>query len=74
MEQRDIIVAIPPLLPLYDTDQGGSDTLGYKILGFKNEVRSGVLRYWKYQDMRYQGYRTSCYLKHEGYAILAKGA
>ena len=40
MEQRDIIVAIPPQLPLYDTDQGGSDTLGYKILGFKNEVRS----------------------------------
>ena len=41
MEQRDIIVAIPPQLPLYDTDQGGSDTLGHKISGFKNRSNPG---------------------------------
>ena len=41
MEQRDVIVVIPPQLALYDTDQGGSDTLGYKILGFKNGSNPG---------------------------------
>ena len=42
---KGVIVVIQPQLALYDTDQGGHETLGYEISGFMVGVIFGVLRY-----------------------------
>ena len=52
---RDIIVVILPQLALYDTDQGGHETLGYEISGFMVGSDLGYSDIEDPGDMRIRG-------------------